>query len=211
MDTGWVTGKGGGNSALGQMMQARVAAAHGAPDQSVNHMRAALAKVNWDKRNNVLRIYGYAAYLDDVLDVGRFYVDHDQQIIVMSTETWDTLNYDTMVLGSVIKDMTKGSSGMRFINMTEPRYGEAVRKRANAHGKDVVTAKDAIDDLQEMANALILQAQSLNRVLDPNADEQSQIFILRYAKAEHEFAKLQGRIEEVRALLDFAGVAVIAA
>lgn len=200
------TAGGGKSSGLGLLMQSRVAARHGAPDASVNFMRAALEAVKWDKRKHVLQLHGYSVYLDEALDVGRFWVSRNTQVIVMSAETWDTLNYDLPTLNAIIEDMTRGSDGMRFIDMTEPRFGAAVRNRAAAHGRDIVTAKDAIDELQDSVNALVLMAQ--NADMDTRSDAEAQIYVLKFAKAEHEYDVLLRRLLEMRSLMDLAAVAI---
>lgn len=196
---------------LGSYLKAGVAMRHNAPDIAANHIRAALAAIDWDERACAVEDFGWSIYVDSSLDWMMAYVEAIEidgdpgGRIVISEDTWETLAYDDEALDYFLEEMRAGGSGMKFIVQDVGPYARAVRAEAKAKGTDVVMAKDALTELGERAHALLIQAASLNASPTP---VQRQTFAVRYAKIAADFAQLELRLGHLAAEIELAGTAL---
>lgn len=191
-------------SALASYLQAGVADRHGASGVAANHMRAALADLDWDD-SKVIYEDDWKVYIDEVVETMVAYVDADNERIVVSQETWDILCCDVDASDQFLADMTAGGSGMRFIVVDREPFRSAVREHARQKGNHVTKGKDAITQLTEQANALVVQAASLNTA--PTSMQQ-QVFAVRYAQLQEQMTQLEDRMDALRGLLNLAGTAL---
>lgn len=182
-------------TALAEYLQAGVA----------NHIRAALAQLDWAEEKIVYEDDDFRVYLDDALDAMTCFVDQDNRRMVVSQQTWDILACDVDASDAFMADMMQGGTGMHFVVTDKDPYRRAVRKHAARKGNDVTQAKDAITQLSEQANALVVQAASLNA--SPTAIQQ-QVFAVRYATLRTEMEALEERMDMLRGLVDLAGTAI---
>lgn len=192
-------------TALANYLQAGVADRRGAPQIAANHMRAALEQITWDDR---MIVYGggtWKVYLDDALETFTAYVDAENTRVVISTETWDVLACDIDATDQFLADVAAGGTGMFFIVADKDPFRRAVREHARQQGTAVTQAKDAITDVTERANALVVQAASLNQA--PTLVQQ-QVFAVRFAQIGEEVRALEDRMDALRGLLDLAATAL---
>lgn len=198
-------------TALAGFLKAGVATRHGAREAAANHTRAALAAVDWDERQCVLQRDLWSVYLDDSLDWMVAYAEECDVDgapggrVVIGSSTWATLNYDNAAPDAFLDDMEIGGTGMKFVVTDRGAFQRAVRAEAAAKGNDDPRAKDALTELGERANALVIQAASLNAAPTPI---QRLVFAVRYAQLVEDLAKLESRVEAVRARVDLAGTAI---
>lgn len=198
-------------TALGSYLRAGVAMRHNAPDIAANHIRAALAAVDWDERACAVENFGWSIYVDSSLEWMMAYVEEldidgdPGGRIVISEDTWETLAYDDEALDYFLDEMRVGGSGMKFIVTDAGPYARAVKAEAKAKGTDMVMAKDALTELGERAYALLTQAASLNAAPTP---VQRQTFAVRYAKLTADFAQLEVRLGYLAAQIELAGTAL---
>lgn len=125
--------------------------------------------------------------------------------VYISEATWETLNYSPAAVDQFVEDMMIGGTGMKFIVADRGPVRGAILAEAKAKGTDVVVGKDAITELTEKVNSLVLQAASLNRT---PSEVQQQAFAVRYAQANADFAALQERMSGLADLLGLAGAAL---
>lgn len=192
-------------TALANYLQAGVASRRGTREQAANHVRAALAQLDWDDHKIVYEDSDYRVYLDDALEPFTCYVEHAAKRMVISPDTWDVLGCDVDASDAFMADMIQGGTGMHFVVTDKDPYRRAVRKHAERTGTNVTQAKDAITELTEQANALVVQAASLNTA--PTSMQQ-QVFAVRYATMQVQMEALEERMNQLRGLVDLAGTAV---
>lgn len=194
-------------TALAGMLKAGVASRRGSREAAANLVRQGLS-ASMEQRYLLCQLAGVAVYRGDALDHFTAFVDRDdpeQVRVYVSKATWDTLNYHGPAVTQFVDDMKEAAMGMQFVVVDRPPFRDAVRNQAKAEGTDLVQAKDAITQLTERANALVLQAASLNAA--PTALQQ-QTFAVRYALLQQEFNDLQARMDGLQDLIGLAGAAL---
>lgn len=150
----------------------------------------------------------WSVIVDETLEFGTVYVHTERQRILLSQETWRVMSADVDNARDFLKSMMGGASGMKFVTGNSGKYGDAARAAAAQRGEDVVVAKDMITTLEELAGALLVQAQGLG---GHATSVQVQTFFARLREIEDEYDELAVRLAKLRAYLDLAAMAVVGA
>lgn len=182
--------------------------------QAANWSRAALEALPWSDDMIVSEEGGWQVFLDDSLDYMVAFVQQADPAdfagelvlarVIISHETWETLaDYDAAAINHFMSEMKAGgtATGMRFIVKDAPPIASAIRKQAAA----APVTKDVFVELEERANSLVVQAASLNR---SPTDTQRQIFAVRLAEMQRDYAELQERVATLGGIIQLAGTAV---
>lgn len=188
------------------MLKAGVAGRRGHREVAANHVRSGLANT-MEEQFLLIQLGDLYIFRGEAMGHLTAFVEHEDGTtkIYLSSATWNTLNYHGPAVEQFITDMREACAGMQFIVADRAPYRDAVLKQAKAEGTDVIRGKDAITQLTEKANALVLQAASLNQA--PTAVQQ-QAFAVRYALLRQELAELQTRVDGLGDLIDLAGSAL---
>lgn len=147
-------------------------------------------------------------YPDDSLERWEVYVDVDRQRTFVHQDTWDTIAWDPRAQQTFFSTYVdvEGETGMRFIVADVGPWVDAVRKEAVAAGTNVPEKKDRLQSLTERAQALILQAASLNQSA---TEGQAKTFSVRYSTLAGELAVLEQELARARGLVELAATAVV--
>lgn len=198
-------------TALAGLLRSNTARKYGDETAAMNHLRAAL-DATWDDDRMVLRELDISIYLDDVLDWFHAYVtsttddNGDPHIVaIVSEATYETLNYEAEALERFVDDMRAGGPGMKLIMRDVGPFAAAIKAQAKDTGTDVTMAKDALTDLDERTESLLIQAASLNK--DP-APIVRQSFAIRYVQLQADHKALTERLAKIEAKIELAGVAM---
>lgn len=154
----------------------------------------------------VLDSDGWRVYLDDSLERWGVYVDTDNHRTFVHPDLWTTLLWGPAKVQFCQDFVWTATSGMRFLIRDSGIYGEAARREAQRMGTDVPLAKERLADLTDRANALIVQAISLNA---QPTEVQQQTFAVRYTQLHEEFVSMEAEMDKVRGLIDLASAALI--
>lgn len=123
--------------------------------------------------------------------------------VAMSEQTWNTLQYENAQ--AEVEAMAKNEvTGMTFLVTDSGPFGRAAAAEAAAKGLANPATKDPLTQLEEQAQGLIAQAAGMNGA----TQVQMEIFTVRYAALNAEYAALEERMAKVRASIDLAGLAV---
>lgn len=144
----------------------------------------------------------------DLMDQNQVWVCRERHIVCMHPELWRTLQYDERSMTRFKIDVTGGAmaDGMSFVVVDAGPYAVAAKKRAAAEGTDVVMAKDALTQLTEAAESLIIQACGLNNGATVG---QLEIFASRYHLITSQLEELEARMAKLRSTVGLAGTALM--
>lgn len=123
--------------------------------------------------------------------------------VAINEQTWETLKFENAQ--AEVEAMAKnGVTGMTFLVTDSGPFARAVAAEAASKGLDKPIAKDPLTQLEEQAQGLIAQAAGINGA----TEVQMEIFTVRYAAMNADFAALAERMAKIKSLIDLAGLAV---
>lgn len=201
-------GQAAAETMLSGLLKAGVASRRGDDASAANFTRAALAAIDWDTRQCVLQDGDWCVFIDESVGYLGAYVEDlgdDGGRIVVCDNTWETFSYDPEAVDYFLDEMRAGGSGMKFVVADAGPYARAVRREAAATGNDQTGTKDRIEQLRAKAEALVIQAASLNRNPTP---VQRQMFAVRYARLGVEMAELRADLDRVGDSISLAAAAL---
>jgi hypothetical protein len=123
--------------------------------------------------------------------------------VAVNEQTWHTLSFENA--RAEVEAMAKnGVTGMTFLVTDSGPFGRAAAAEAASQGFDKPIMKDPLTQLEEQAHGLIAQAAGINGA----TPVQMEIFTVRYAAMNADFAVLEERMARIKSMIDLAGLAV---
>lgn len=153
----------------------------------------------------IMTLGSLSVVLDDTLGYMEVYYDESGARLAFSRETWRTMSATDEAWERALDAKQWVGTGMRWLQGV-PVFDEAMRVYAESNGGGVVTAKDEITQLYELARSLTLQAASIGAT---GTDEQRKVLMGRYLHAREGFKALQARLDRLETELDTTALAVI--
>lgn len=157
---------------------------------------------HWETAKQVQYSDGVSWLLTKHLKHMECYFDQFGRRIAMSEQTWTTLTFahGEAHVGAMMKN---GVSGMTFLVADASPFADCLLAEATSKGLDRPQVKDLLVQLEEKANALIVEAAGL-----ASSAVQTEIFAVRIGELNAAFADVQDRMAKVAALIDLAGMVV---
>lgn len=145
--------------------------------------------------------------VDPALAYGSVWVDRIRHLIVVNPEFWTMVEEHEEARDQFGRDVMAESmpAGMSSIPLDRGVYADAQRQHAAAQGTDVVMAKDAITQLTEQAEALVLAATGMR---NPTPG-QLELFITQQMDLQTQLQEQERRLEQLRQMVALAGLAVM--
>lgn len=178
------------------------------PTFDINQTRATLATTNWDQRQDVTTAHRHRVYTHDCLPLGFFFVDHDQDLIVLGPDSFQALSIDARVLLGLVERLAGGSDGIMFVNLAEGEFAELLRERAKEAGVATTLPYDTIQALRDRTQWLMVKAQSLRNTASPS---EVAIFHAERAQLSTEVRSTAEGVRRLEAMLELATDMVFAA
>lgn len=174
-------------------------------------LRNRCAQIDFSQRRWVEGSAGWKTYVIDEMDeVGYFWVDHVERRIVFGPETWRILDVDQRIRYQLIEQAREsGASGIRELPLHRSPYIELVLADAASNGTDVVQVQDRIEALRSKCSKLMSEAESCRtNGVSPRG---AQVLALRFAQAQQEYETLASEMARLDSMLRLVGVAVTTA
>lgn len=189
-----LTNSGQPSTVLGSYLNAGVAQRKGQDAIAQSHIHYALDAVNWDQRRPAYAAVGWSVYLDDDVPFASAYVSTEAKRIVVGTETWDLLSYDSVAKYQLLDELKKGSDGIKLLPTETGPLLEALRSKARVEDAAVVQVVDQMTEFEEKAQKLLVEAASVN---ENGSRAHAQMFAVRFAQLQEDWVDLQGRMQRV--------------
>lgn len=158
----------------------------------------------------VMEIGGWQLAISDVLDHGMVFSRIDQQRVVISQETWDTLRSEAASTRAFFARFLTSdgvASGLSRLDGVE-WWNDAIRAEAVGDGSDLIQAKDQFTQLEEEMNALIVAASGL---ADGSTGRvHMEAFFIRLVNARSGLEQAEARVNQLSGILGLAEQVVAA-
>jgi hypothetical protein len=193
------------HSALDETKRIVADALEGYTGKGAESLNADAPMPNLHNLQSVSEIGGWQLVLADGLEHLQFYVDPAVMRTYVSRRTYEMLCCDDgEALEAFFDDMTRGGGMKRLVTDAGP-YRAAALAEMEARGELIPARRDLLEELNDEANALLIQAASLNR---QPTQLQTQVFSERLAKLMARVKAAEDQVAAIRGLADLAAVAV---
>ncbi len=158
----------------------------------------------WDGAKRVQLLNGWEWMVTPHLKHMEMYFDQANQRVGMNDQTWTTLGFANGMEEVEAMIENRAVNGMTFLVTDSGPFQRSLVAEAKVAGRDKPEAKDPITQIEEKANALIVQAAGMNNA----TPFQMEIFSVRFADMQRELVALQDRMDRVAGMVQLAGLAV---
>lgn len=158
----------------------------------------------WDGAKKVQTLNGWDWMITPHLKHMECYFDQDEQRVGMNEQTWTTLGFAHGMEEVEVMIENRAVNGMTFLVSDAGPFRRSLVEEAKAAGRDKPEIKDPITQIEQDAQALIVQAAGINGA----TPFQMEVFTMRYAEMQRKMADLQERMDRVAGTVQLAGLAV---